>query len=516
MNNVRHKIKWRKRPDVFSPADYTRPFEVRLPIRRQSGAVAVMFALTLLVILGIFGLTIDLGRLYNRKIEMQTLSDGVALAAARQLDGTAQGITNAINRANIASQKIKYDYDLADVVWSSSAIQFSASSRYDGNWLSADEAFANPQNVLYVKVDTNSLPSQPDTIRTSFIRVLPFAPTSARASARAIVGPSSISVTPFAICAMSPNAAEPRANPASAGPPAAPANTELVQYGFRRGVGYDLMKLNPTPGATNPLTFIVNPVAPPNTVGLSNDMTDAKVGPFLCAGKMAMSRVTGGPITVRSQFPLATLFDRFNSRFDDYGTGQCDPWTAPPDTNVRSYDRTVVGNVPWMTPTTGPQTAQSTTAGGKMWTVADPVPNATTDPKAYGVLWAFAKAVPYASYVAGLPEPTGGYTTFTTAAWNTLYDPGRPAPVGTLNSGASTPYANGAIQLPTPANRPGIRQRRVLNVPLLACPVAGSSATVIGIGKFFMTTPATATSLNAEFAGLAAENSLTSTMELLP
>lgn len=520
MNNVRHVVRLRDDRVFCLPAGSARRFQPRLcPPRAETGAVAVIFVLLVLVMVGIFGLAIDLGRLYNRRIEMQTLADGVALAAARQLNGTAQGVTNAISRANAAAGKIKYDYNHSDIIWSESAIQFSASPGSNGPWLSADAAFGTPQNLFYVRVKTSDLPTPQDTIQTSFIRVLPSAPTTARASAQAIAGPSRISVTPFAICAMSPNMAEARLNLASAGPPAAPANTELVQYGFRRGVGYDLMQLNL--GNTTPRTFLVNPVAPPGTVGMPADLTDARVGPFLCAGTMAMPRVTGGQITVTSPFPLLTLFDRFNSRFDQYGTGNCDPWTAPPDTNVRSYDRTVAANVPWMTPTAGPQVALSTTAGGKLSTVADQLPtNTAAAASEYGVLWSFAKAVPFASYVTGQPEPAGGYTTFTIANWNTLYDPFRPAPAtgsaGAQVSGTSTPYANGVNQFPSPARFPGVRLRRVLNVPLLLCPVGGSSATVLGIGRFFMTMPATNTKLNAEFAGLASESALAITLELHP
>jgi hypothetical protein len=56
-----------------------------------------------------------------------------------------------------------------------------------------------------------------------------------------------------------------------------------------------------------------------------------------------------------------------------------------------------------------------------------------------------------------------------------------------------------------------------LNVPLLSCPVAGGSnvsATVLAIGKFFMTVPATSTTIHAEFAGVVPEQSLGGPVEL--
>jgi hypothetical protein len=61
-----------------------------------------------------------------------------------------------------------------------------------------------------------------------------------------------------------------------------------------------------------------------------------------------------------------------------------------------------------------------------------------------------------------------------------------------------------------------LRDRRVLNIPLLACPVGGGTATVLAVGKFFMTVPATATSLYAEFAGTVSPGTLGTDVELYP
>jgi hypothetical protein len=130
-------------------------------------------------------------------------------------------------------------------------------------------------------------------------------------------------------------------------------------------------------------------------------------------------------------------------------------------------------------------------------TVAEKSTGATNT--AYGPLWSYAKAAKYSSYVAnGGVEPAGGYSTFSTTDWNVLYNPGLPvaqsytSPTPYQATGGSAPYSP-------------YRNTRVLNIPLLRCPVpagASTTATVIGIGKFFMTVPATATSLYAEFAGV--------------
>jgi hypothetical protein len=95
-------------------------------------------------------------------------------------------------------------------------------------------------------------------------------------------------------------------------------------------------------------------------------------------------------------------------------------------------------------------------------------------------------------------EPAGGYSTFSTTDWSVLYNPGLPA---AQSYPSSTPYQSTGGSAPYSP----YRNTRVLNIPLLRCPVpAGSitTATVLGIGKFFMTVPATATSLYVEFAGM--------------
>jgi hypothetical protein len=329
-----------------------------------------------------------------------------------------------------------------------------------------------------------------------------------------------INVTPFAICAMDTDPHKKRTNPASLGPPAAPVTEELVEYGFRRGVGYDLMKLNPY--ASTAANFLVNPIAPPGTTGSPTDMTDAAVGPFLCAGTMAMPRLSGGTITVASQFNLRlpTLFDRFNSRFDDFTSGNCDPWAAPPDINIWRYNAALGTSIPWMSPAGPQQVAQSTSAGiTPLRTLADLDAPATTASGQFGVLWSFARAVPYSSYTPGQAEPTAGYTTFNKTDWASLYDPFRPTSTGTSHPAgvSTTPYSITATNaVPSLAHRPGIRNRRVLNVPLLSCPVTGTSASVVALGKFFMTMPATANNIYAEFAGVALESSLATKVELHP
>jgi Flp pilus assembly protein TadG len=481
---------------------------------RQRGAVSIMFALMLLVLFGFIGLAFDLSLLYNRKVELQGVADAAAIAAARELGGTTTSVTNALSRAAATANSFKFRYHTQDVVWSDAAIKFStARDAPESSWLDASAALATPNGLLFAQVDTSALSPAHNTVTTILMGLLYPPLATATTAGRAIAGRSMIKVTPLGICALSTTPANSRDNP---GPP---ANSELEEFGFRRGVGYDLMNLNSN--GTTPENFVINPIDPVGALGTASNTLPAVVGPFVCAGTLSIPRLPiGAAISVARPFPIGALFNQLNSRFDQYSGGLCSPVEAPPDFNIKAY---VPASTPWMLNPPGPpntQTAQSLASAGKLWTIASPFPApGTNTAPAYGPLWSFARAVPFASYTPGTPEPTGGYPTFATTAWATLYKPGAPSYTG---STAATPYmANGGTNFlaPSLANRPGLRYRRVLNVPLLSCPVAAGTnvtATVLAIGRFFMTVPATATTISAEFAGVIPEQSLGGRVELYP
>jgi Flp pilus assembly protein TadG len=476
----------------------------------QRGAVGIMFAILIFVLFGFIALALDLSLLYNRKVELQALADAAALAAANRLVGTNAGVQNALSAAATEASNFRYHYHKLPVTWSNAAIKFSSSATTpDGDWVDAGSALASPQGLLFAKVDTSALDLEYGTVNTMFMQVLSAAQATVTTRGDAIAGRSSINVVPLAICALSPTKWNPRSNTGPA------PNVELEEYGFRRGVSYDLMNLNPNSTETAE-NFVIDPIAPLGSVGSSLNTSVAVVGPFVCAGSMPRPRVTGATIAVSRLFPIDLLFNQLNSRFNQYVGDVCNPIQAPPDANIRAYVSST--SVPWMTPSPGSnQTASTWKQAGHLYTRASPSPPpAGTTAPMYGPLWSFARAVPYSSYVAGVPEPAAGYATFGTAAWTTLYNPSQ----GFNAYPAATPYAAGAapnFEAPS-SNGPGIRLRRVLNVPLLACPVgagANVTATVLSIGRFFMTVPATNTTISAEFAGLVPEESLGGPVELV-
>jgi Flp pilus assembly protein TadG len=464
-----------------------------------------MTAGLILVMLAFFGIAIDLSRMYNRKVELRTAADSIALAAATKLDGTATGISNALAAAAEAAGTSLYAYNGASVEWSDSAISFGSSA--DGSdWVDSGAAPGRPESLYFVKVDTSKLDPKHGEVETLFINVVAPGTVSAQVVGTSVAGRSTTNVTPFALCAMSTQPAESRGG-------------ELVQYGFRRGVSYNLMQLNPDTAlyGTNGLNYLVNPIAPPGTTGTSMAGKMDVVQPFVCTGTLAMPRVTGGPITVEAGFPLASLYAQFNSRFGSYA-GPCKSDTAPPDVNVKEFQYAT--ELKWMATTPNGQTPEPTTSDNKLHTVLDLQPADVPGglgAESYGPLWVYAKA---ARYLASEPA-TGDYPSYSAnnTDWAALYPPAKPKLSTSFTYPTATPYgaATGATFQAPPSGLKGLKDRRVLNVPLLQCPVSGSSpgsANVVAIAKFFMTVPATNDKLYAEFVGLAKESTLGGQVEV--
>jgi hypothetical protein len=78
--------------------------------RREAGVFAVMFVPLLLVILALCGLALDAGQVYNRKVDLTGTAKAVALAAARELNGTDAGITSAKAKAKATAEALHYRY----------------------------------------------------------------------------------------------------------------------------------------------------------------------------------------------------------------------------------------------------------------------------------------------------------------------------------------------------------------------------------------------------------------------
>lgn len=459
----------------------------------EDGAIAIMAAFVIVVMIAMFGMALDLSRSYNRKIELQSAADAIALAAASALDGTPEGIDRAVAEAGLASGGFTFAYNQDSVSWSGAALTFGTSAdSAPGDWAHAETAKAKASQVFFARVDTSALDASHARVQNFLMPVLSSALAETNVAALAVAGRDSLNVLPFAVCANSNTKA------------ASLASGELVEYGFRRGISYNLMNLNPN--GRSPENFLVNPVAPPGTVGTTMKNRMDVVAPFICTGRMAIPTLRGGEVTVERDFPLNQLYVHLNSRFGTYVT-PCQSSTAPPDPNVKSFD---LAAATWMKYRPDGLSANSLPGPtDPLLTVAEKPAGATRT--AYGPLWSYAKAAKYSSYVTyGGVEPAAGYATFSPTDWSVLYDPGKPEVQTYLTP---TPYQSTGGP---PTYKPS-RNTRVLHVPLLQCPVSpGTSATasVVGIAKFFMTVPATTSALYAEFAGMDTETALTSNVRL--
>ncbi len=118
-----------------------------LPTRRHSqrGFVFWLLAVSLLAILGIAGLAVDVGRLQVIKGEAQSFTDFAALAAARELDGTPEGIERA--RRAVARNPMKWDFQSRS--YEGTVIEFSADRK---NWITRVQ---DPHPVGCVRVTAN-------------------------------------------------------------------------------------------------------------------------------------------------------------------------------------------------------------------------------------------------------------------------------------------------------------------------------------------------------------------------
>jgi Flp pilus assembly protein TadG len=111
----------------------------------EKGFVLVACAVCAVVLFGMVGLAIDLGRMYITKNEAQSFADSAALYAAQQLDGTSAGITRA--DAIVATNTNAWNFGTS--AFTGTIIEYSA----DGstNWQTSGSVGA-AANIRYVRV----------------------------------------------------------------------------------------------------------------------------------------------------------------------------------------------------------------------------------------------------------------------------------------------------------------------------------------------------------------------------
>lgn len=448
--------------------------------QRQRGAIAIMYAIMLPAILGCVGLALDLGMCYLRRAQLQNAADSIALAAAQPLNGTAAGVTLAVDRATRVAMNLRVGLG-ALLEWDGNALTFASTpDAPPAEWQTAGALGAAAATVRYARVDMGVLGESMREVQPVLMGALGFS-SPINLGTVAVAGPAALQVTPLAVCAMNTDAAAIRDN---AGSP------ELVQYGFRTGVGYNLLNLNPS-GSGTAAYFYVDPIHATGAGAGSFD--DATVAAFMCTGTVGYPAFLEGKVRLRrpASFDLAP---QLNSRFGTYGgTPACNPLAAPPDTNIKSYAGT---NANWLTRQPTRLTAKPTDPPGPLRTIADNAPPlpAATAPGDYGILWAYGPARNATGSVAASSFPS-------------LY-PSTPA--GSIKSSSPTypvkgPYQTGGATFGLAPSAAGRANRRLLHIPLVRCTNPAETMVqgeVVAIGRFLLTAPASATEVPAEFVGI--------------
>lgn len=465
---------------------------------RQGGAVAIMVGLlSVLVFFGLLGIAVDLSLLYVRKTELQNAADAAALSGAKDLNQTAAGVTSAISDAIATFGQNVGSNTIVGVSITSANLRvgscpnpsdrlplrtpnctFVAASSITSDALAASMTF------LEVNTGTQSSPAFFMPVHTQG------AVTTTGTYGYAVAGQFLQTVTPIAVCAIT-----------STKSLTYQPSGEQLEYGFRRGISYNIINLDPLGHSPNKL--LLNPVDTLATGCSPSHSSASFTNPFLCIGNSAVaSNIASSPTVYVNTGFSSSASAQLNSRFDVFGgASKCDPTTAPPDTNIKQYPH---ANATWMG---SPAATQDTVGQTIVSTIPDYFNSSTpSTPRAmtyadYGVLSAYSQAL----------KSDGTTFAATSANWQSLYNAPATAPSASYPS--PSPYASGQSaykQAPSGANGTGVTGRRVLNLVIVDCTTlsgSGSCATIkaLGIGRFFMMQQANLpSSVIAEFAGLIA------------
>lgn len=168
----------------------------------QGGGIAIIVALSLLVLVGFAGLVLDLGRLYVNKSELQTAADACALAAAAELscDAAQPGVCTAahLQRAEssgkLAGERNTRDFQNNAVSIALSDIRFSTLFAPNSTYLASGSADPNSKFAMCIARATGIVPW--------FMGVMGAGPGSVSATAVATLQPSQnfCSLVPLGLC----------------------------------------------------------------------------------------------------------------------------------------------------------------------------------------------------------------------------------------------------------------------------------------------------------------------------
>ncbi len=172
----------------------SKTFQGNLNIGQQRGTVAVIVALSMVVLVGFVGLALDLGKLFVTKTELQNSADACALAAARELTG---GSTNQLTLAEAAgiatgtSNNVQFQNSPVTV----NADDVTFSDTLNGTYLTKD-AVANALTMRFARCTV-----QRSDIANWFVQVLGIGNQQVNATAVASLVPGQTTcAVPAGVC----------------------------------------------------------------------------------------------------------------------------------------------------------------------------------------------------------------------------------------------------------------------------------------------------------------------------
>jgi Flp pilus assembly protein TadG len=270
---------------------------------RQQGAVAVMVAMSLLVLLGLAGVVIDIGRLFIIRSELQNAADACALAASLELDGNANALTRAENAGILAGTRNQANFQSTPVAVTAADISFSTqlSDGAGGNTNYQTQAAGAPANSTYAMC-TLARPGVPMTL-AAFLGI--GAQNVASLGVATLAPAQSSCAIPMSVCTKGP------------APSYGMTPGEWLQGRFDAGGGIT--------GSFNWIDF-----SPP--AGGQSELAALLTGSGSCATS------TGVPVGQPGGMGNAAA-QAWNSRFGLYQNGAGNPQadTAPPDFTGHSY-----------------------------------------------------------------------------------------------------------------------------------------------------------------------------------
>lgn len=118
----------------------------------RNGFVFITVALAVVVLFGMLGLCFDLGRIYIARNELQTYVDSAALVAAMELDGTDQGILDAVNEGKNGLNHWNFGTSLIDP----GRVTVSYSTEAYGTYIEAGAVPSPPTGYGFAQVEAET------------------------------------------------------------------------------------------------------------------------------------------------------------------------------------------------------------------------------------------------------------------------------------------------------------------------------------------------------------------------